>query len=67
MVCPNHCVCQRSPYMDLSVSRWIQAQKGDRAHSGLLRSKQSYMDDDNDHEKDSDQLTAENENEVSHT
>lgn len=24
MICPNQCVCQHSPYMDLSVSRWIE-------------------------------------------
>lgn len=60
MICPNQCVCQRSPYMDLSVSRWIQSQKGDKTHSGLLKSKQSDMGDDNDN----DHLTAENENEV---
>lgn len=24
MFCPNQCVCQRSPFMDLSVARWIQ-------------------------------------------
>lgn len=24
MVCPDQCVCQRSPFMDLSVARWIQ-------------------------------------------
>lgn len=27
MFCPNQCVCQRSPFMDLSVSRWIQAMR----------------------------------------
>lgn len=24
MFCPNQCVCQRSPFMDLSVARWIE-------------------------------------------
>lgn len=24
MFCPNQCACQRSPFMDLSVARWIQ-------------------------------------------
>lgn len=24
MICPNQCVCQHSPFMDLSVARWIQ-------------------------------------------
>lgn len=24
MICPHQCVCQRSPFMDLSVARWIQ-------------------------------------------
>lgn len=24
MICPNQCVCQHAPFMDLSVARWIQ-------------------------------------------
>lgn len=27
MFCPNQCVCQRSPFMDLSVARWIQGMR----------------------------------------
>lgn len=24
MICPNQCVCMHSPFMDLSIARWIQ-------------------------------------------
>lgn len=28
MICPNQCVCKESPYMDLSVARWIEKLRG---------------------------------------
>lgn len=31
MICPNQCVCQHAPFMDLSVSRWIQGLRREEA------------------------------------
>lgn len=31
MICPNQCVCMQSPFMDLSIARWIQDVKHDAA------------------------------------
>lgn len=31
MVCPNQCVCQHAPFMDLSVARWIQGLRREEA------------------------------------
>lgn len=59
MICPNQCVCQRSPYMELSISRWIQLQKGDKTHSAALKTQQASAGD-----GDEDTPTAENDNEV---
>lgn len=32
MFCPNKCVCQRSPFMDLSMAHWIQEMRRDQTH-----------------------------------
>lgn len=29
MICPDRCVCQRSPFMKLSVASWIQELRHD--------------------------------------
>lgn len=31
MICPNQCVCQHAPLMDLSVARWIQGLRREEA------------------------------------
>lgn len=66
MICPNQCVCQRSPFMDLSISRWIQALKGDKTHSATLKTtiRNNVANVDNDDNDDDDALTAVNDNET---
>lgn len=61
MICPNQCVCQHSPFMDLSISRWIQALKGDKTHSAALKTSINNKGSDGD---DDDALTAVNDNET---
>lgn len=31
MICPNQCVCQHAPFMDLSIARWIQGLRREEA------------------------------------
>lgn len=45
--------------MDASISTWIQSEKGDRTHSASLKRNDANQDDDDE------QLTLQNENEVS--
>lgn len=65
IICPNQCVCQQSPYMDLSIARWIQSLKGDQTlepHSGSPNNKQKL---ERTNEVGEENSKPENENEVS--
>lgn len=41
MICPSQCVCQYSPFMDLSIARWIQGMRRENFEDAVS------MDDDN--------------------
>ncbi|XP_055303660.1 uncharacterized protein LOC129569142 [Sitodiplosis mosellana] len=42
MFCPNQCVCQRSPFMDLSVSRWIQGLRREDVENNQKETERAY-------------------------
>lgn len=44
MLCPNQCVCQRSPFMDLSVARWIQSLRRENADNENDKKNSPYDD-----------------------
>lgn len=44
MICPNQCVCQHAPFMDLSVARWIQGLRREEAEPSKKVEDSLYSD-----------------------
>lgn len=44
MLCPNQCVCQHSPLMDLSVARWIQGLRREDVENSKKDDKDPFHD-----------------------
>lgn len=43
MLCPNQCVCQHSPFMDLSVARWIQGLRREDVENDKNGKKEAFQ------------------------
>lgn len=50
LICPNQCVCNQSPFMDLSIARWIQGLKLDKSTGSRREHKKSNEATDNENE-----------------
>lgn len=44
MLCPNQCVCQHSPFMDLSVARWIQGLRREDVENAKNGKNEAFQD-----------------------